>query len=221
MAFNGFQFEIAGSREQQVPGREDLARRGDSMDVPTTFPQPQPPTDPVVKRLDPATSEGGQASPPPPPRLDRFAELVSAESTILRQFRPGVLTAVVRPDPQSELRIELRLHRGQVEARASLERGDSEAFAAGWPELQASLLGQGIQLLPLGESMARSTDGAAGTGGTGGDSRQGRSGPDSDLHSDKRAFGVFSDVLKPSKGPLASKASAATGGTRHLLESWA
>lgn len=82
MAFNGFQFEIAGSREQQVPGREDLARRGGSTDVPTTFPQPQPPTDPVVKRLDPATSEGGQASPPPPPRLDRFAELVDRKSVV-------------------------------------------------------------------------------------------------------------------------------------------
>jgi hypothetical protein len=223
MTSDRFQPEIAGFREQQLPEREDFTRRGQSVEVPAAVSPLQPSTETAMKRPEPATPEGGPTSSPSLPRMDRLAELVTVEATVLRQFRPGTLTAVVRPDPHSELRIELRLHRGQVEARASLEKGDSAAFEAGWGELQETLRAQGITLQPLVESHARTeSQGNPATGtGLGSGSRQGRREAGAEERMAPMGFGTLADVLQPASGALGSKSTLATGGTRHLLESWA
>ena len=223
MTSDRFQPEIAGFREQQLPEREDFTRRGQSVEVPAAVSPLQPSTETAMKRPEPATPEGGPTSSPSLPRMDRLAELVTVEATVLRQFRPGTLTAVVRPDPHSELRIELRLHRGQVEARASLEKGDSAAFDAGWGELQETLRAQGITLQPLVESHARTeSQGNPATGtGLGSGSRQGRREAGAEERMAPMGFGTLADVLQPASGALGSKSTLATGGTRHLLESWA
>lgn len=189
----------------------------------STFPQPPTPIDPSVKTPEQPTFKAAQSPAASAPRVDRFAELVTTEATILRQFRPGVLTAVVRPDPASELRIELRLHRGQVEARATLDRGDSEAYQAAWGELQAHLRTQGIELQPLGSFPAtprkeESFQGTPADAGSG-DGRPSHRPPPHEGGPRMVAFGNLPDLLQPASSSPA--ASGVVGGTRHLLESWA
>jgi hypothetical protein len=226
MAYSAIQSEFAGSGETRTPGRAEMSRTGSVVEVASDFSQPPITQEPSVKRFDPAPSEAGSTATPSAPRLDRFAELISTEANILRQFRPGVLSAVVRPDAHSELRIELRLHRGQAEVRASLERGDLEAFKAGWPELQSNLLAQGIALLPLNEAPTAglagknpepSSFGAADSRSGG---RSGQRDNPQDLRGDVAPFG-FSGESSRSAAGKSSTSTGSVGGTRHLLESWA
>ncbi len=226
MAYSAIQSEFAGSGETRTPGRAEMSRTGSAVEVASDFPQPQIPQEPSVKRFDPAPSEAGSTATPSAPRLDRFAELISTEANILRQFRPGVLSAVVRPDAHSELRIELRLHRGQAEVRASLERGDLEAFKAGWPELQSNLLAQGIALLPLNEAPTAglagknpepSSFGAADSRSGG---RSGQRDNPQDLRGDVAPFGFPGESSRSAAGKSPTP-TGSVGGTRHLLESWA
>jgi hypothetical protein len=226
MAYSAIQSEFAGSGETRTPGRAEMSRTGSVVEVASDFSQPPITQEPSVKRFDPAPSEAGSTATPSAPRLDRFAELISTEANILRQFRPGVLSAVVRPDPHSELRIELRLHRGQAEVRASLERGDLEAFKAGWPELQSNLLAQGIALLPLNEAPTAglagknpepSSFGAADSRSGG---RSGQRDNPQDLRGDLAPFG-FSGESSRSAAAKSATPTGTVGGTRHLLESWA
>jgi hypothetical protein len=226
MAYSAIQSEFAGSGETRTPGRAEMSRTGSVVEVASDFSQPPITQEPSVKRFDPAPSEAGSTATPSAPRLDRFAELISTEANILRQFRPGVLSAVVRPDAHSELRIELRLHRGQAEVRASLERGDLEAFKAGWPELQSNLLAQGIALLPLNEAPTAglagknpepSSFGAADSRSGG---RSGQRDNPQDLRGDLAPFG-FSGESSRSAAAKSATPTGTVGGTRHLLESWA
>lgn len=226
MAYSAIQSEIAGSGETRTPGRAEMSRTGSAFEVTSDLPQPHVPQEPSVKRFDPAPSEAGSTATPSAPRLDRFAELISTEANILRQFRPGILSAVVRPDAHSELRIELRLNRGQAEVRASLERGDIEAFKAGWPELQSNLLAQGIALLPLNEAPVGSSAGKTpepsqfGAADPRSGGRSGHRDNPQDLRGDAASFGFPGESSRSTSAKSATPAGA-VGGTRHLLESWA
>lgn len=226
MAYSAIQSEIAGSGETRTPGRAEMSRTGSALEVASDLPQPQIPQEPSVKRFDPAPSEAGSTATPSAPRLDRFAELISTEANILRQFRPGILSAVVRPDAHSELRIELRLNRGQAEVRASLERGDIEAFKAGWPELQSNLLAQGIALLPLNEAPLGGSAGKTpepsqfGAADSRSGGRSGHRDNPQDLRGDAASFGFPGESSRSTSAKSATPAGA-VGGTRHLLESWA
>lgn len=86
---------------------------------------------------------------PAPRSTARLQELITGEAMLLQRIRSGSMTAVLRPDPSSELRVELRRRTGGIEIRATVERGDSQAIAEGWAGLQQQLRGQGINLLPL------------------------------------------------------------------------
>ena len=201
-----------------------MTRESAVVEATSAFPQPPTPTESSVKQTEPPTPKAPQPAAASAPRVDRFAELVASEATILRQFRPGVLTAVVRPDPGSELRIELRLHRGQVEARASLERGDAEAYQAAWGDLQNHLRSQGIDLQPLGSFPSTASKKEESLPGSQADagSRDGRPSHRPAPHEGVPrmvAFGNLPDLLQPSGSAPAS--SGVVGGTRHLLESWA
>jgi hypothetical protein len=79
----------------------------------------------------------------------RLQDLLTGEAVLFQRLRNGSMTAVLRPEPGSELRVELRRRQGGVEIRATVERGDSRAIADGWQELQQQLRGQGIVLHAL------------------------------------------------------------------------
>lgn len=218
MCFDGHQQEIAGFKRPGRTEREFSSSRAVGVEMQPSVPvQPQPQTDPLVNRDSLPSSLPGDVRRPMTANMDRLAELVTVEATILRQFKPGALTAVVRPDASSELRLELRLNRGQVEAQAVLEKGDLHAFAGGWEELQKSLRAQGIQLQPLVEMTNRPSAEMSGDG----QRRQPAGGNQNEPESKPWSIGGLPEVLRPAVAGIAARVSPATGGTRHLLESWA
>lgn len=99
-----------------------------------------------VEGTDPAPQRVESTAPRPATRLQ---ELMTDEAMVMQRFRTGSMTAVLRPDPSSELRVELRRRSGGIEIRATVERGDSQAIAEGWSGLQQQLRSQGIELLSL------------------------------------------------------------------------
>jgi len=116
-------------------------------------------------RGEPTPMVVAAASPelPVPKMSARLQELLSGELVLLQRLRTGSMTAVLRPDPGSELRVELRRRQGTIEIRATVERGDSRAISEGWPELQQQLRGQGIHLHSLErEPIAPSQRGSTG-----------------------------------------------------------
>lgn len=215
MRFDGHQPEIAGSKFPVPTNREFSASSRSGGVEALVIPQPQPqPELPVNRESLPVPADVRRS---PALQMDRLAELVSVEATILRQFKPGALTAVVRPDPSSELRLELRMHRGQVEAHAVLEKGDVQAFSAGWEDLQKSLRAQGIELQPLTENSSRPTSASTDDG----QRRQSSGREPNEREPASWALGGLPEVLKPAVAGIAARVVPTTGGTRHLLESWA
>jgi hypothetical protein len=81
--------------------------------------------------------------------ISRLADQLSGEVVLMQRLRSGVMTAVLKPDAHSELRVDLRRREGRLEIRATMERGDSQAISEGWSELQQQLRAQGVHLLPL------------------------------------------------------------------------
>ncbi len=75
------------------------------------------------------------------------------------------MAVVLKPDPQTEIRLEFATRDGQTEARAHVTGGDLQQLGSNWTQLQDSLAQQGIRLLPLsgGEALAMGT-GAQGEG---------------------------------------------------------
>ena len=75
------------------------------------------------------------------------------------------MAVVLKPDPQTEIRLEFATRDGQIEARAHVTGGDLQQLGSNWTQLQDSLAQQGIRLLPLsgGEALAMGT-GAQGDG---------------------------------------------------------
>jgi hypothetical protein len=163
MRFNGQRNELAEPIESGLParqiafesvGRSPEAARPDVAFVPLINAQatPMPSTEPTSPA--PALSQSNL--------VDRVAELIHTEAAVFRQVRPGNLTAVIRPDDQTEIRIHLRMDRGQVEAQASCEHGNLAALTAGWSELQTTLREHGVTLLPLAEASSPAYDAASG-----------------------------------------------------------
>ena len=154
----------------------------------------------------------------------RLQDLISGEVVLLQRLRTGSMTAVLRPDPGSELRVELRRRQGSIEIRATVERGDARMIAEGWPELQQQLRVQGIHLLSLERDPAPSpAQGGPETSGdrssqSGGRGRHPYPGPDAGSRSDGRT-----DAPASSSRTSSAKASAATSdrSSHRLLESWA
>jgi hypothetical protein len=226
MFHSAAQQDFAGPSQQGLPRPESPARRDAGADeVLSPAALPDPTNYPMNTRTRESVARGPEM-PHAGPRMNRLAELVHTEATVLRQFRPGVLTAVVRPDEGSEIRLELRLVRGQVEARAHVERGDAVAFAGGWTELQQSLKAQGIVLLPLGSPVEHRPAGSdaasaqsapAGQGSSG----QGREGGGHREPQGRWPLAGLPEILQPAVSGLTGKWTGKTGGTRHLLESWA
>jgi hypothetical protein len=154
----------------------------------------------------------------------RLQDLISGEVVLLQRLRTGSMTAVLRPDPSSELRVELRRRQGSIEIRATVERGDARMIAEGWSELQQQLRGQGIQLLSLERDPAPPpAQGGPETSGdrsfqSGGRGRHPHPTPDSGLRGDGPTD-ASSSSSRASSGKAHVPSSARP--PHRLLESWA
>ncbi len=73
-------------------------------------------------------------------------------ATELRQLNLNSLTAVLKPDANTEILLRLEQRGGAVEIQARFERGDFQNFNPHWEELQRSLAGQGVRL-PAGKRL--------------------------------------------------------------------
>lgn len=173
-------------------------------------------------------AEPGPATPVPEPSgsrtpTQRLQELLTGEVALFQRLRNGSMTAVLRPEPGSELRVELRRRQGSVEIRATVERGDTRAIAEGWSELQHQLRGQGIVLHPLerepSASAQRGAPDASGDRPSHPGGRGRHQGPAQDT------AGWPDGQPKPASSVASSAGgrppAAPRGSSRRLLESWA
>jgi hypothetical protein len=132
----------AGSLDSEPLGSLSLPRDVDpSMKMPSLAP--------AISVLNPFPETAEAVALPQARSITRLSDQLSGEVVLLQRLRTASMTAVLRPDAGSELRVELRRRDGRVEIRATLERGDAQAIAEGWPELQQHLRTQGVHLLPL------------------------------------------------------------------------
>jgi hypothetical protein len=132
----------AGSLDSEPLGSLSLPRDVDpSMRMPSLAP--------AISVLNPFPETAEAVALPQARSITRLSDQLSGEVVLLQRLRTASMTAVLRPDAGSELRVELRRRDGRVEIRATLERGDAQAIAEGWPELQQQLRTQGVHLLPL------------------------------------------------------------------------
>jgi hypothetical protein len=88
--------------------------------------------------------------------VDRTAAAIAAQAVHIRHQGRASLTLVVRPDGQTELRVDLRWIDGQVEARAILHHGDRSAVESRWADLQEQMHRHGVRLAPLEQGGATS-----------------------------------------------------------------
>ena len=131
-----------GSLDSEPVGALSVARDADpSMRMPSLAP--------AISELNQFPETVEVLALPQARSITRLSDQLSGEVVLLQRLRTASMTAVLRPDAGSELRVELRRREGRVEIRATLERGDAQAIAEGWPELQQQLRTQGVHLLPL------------------------------------------------------------------------
>lgn len=151
MAFDRFQMSVpetapqrrgAGPLEAESTGALSVARVTESS-------MGMPLLDPLIRESNRLPELPEAVAPPQARSVARLSDQLSGEVVLLQRLRTASMTAVLRPDAGSELRVDLRRREGRVEIRATLERGDAQAIAEGWPELQQQLRAQGIHLLPL------------------------------------------------------------------------
>ena len=210
----------AGSLDSEPLGSLSLARDVDpSMRMPSLAP--------AISELNPFPETAEAVALPQARSITRLSDQLSGEVVLLQRLRNASMTAVLRPDAGSELRVELRRRDGRVEIRATLERGDAQAIAEGWPELQQQLRTQGVHLLPLEregspDSSKASSDPAdersAHSGGRGRNQQ-----PAQDLAPEMggEAGQKARSHQARSAQPAALKPAALKPAHRPLLESWA
>lgn len=109
--------------------------------------------------VDPLRVDKGQgvlddrmtASEPLAARLERA---IMREVVSVRQLNADSMTVVLRPDPRSEIVLNLRQHQGQIEASARCESASFHVLNRDWAGLQESLAQMNVRLLPLERSPA-------------------------------------------------------------------
>ena len=181
--------------------------------------------------LDPLIRESNRLPEPPESMalpqarsITRLSDQLSGEVVLLQRLRTTSMTAVLRPDAGSELRVDLRRRDGRVEIRATLERGDAQAIAEGWPELQQQLRAQGVHLLPLEREGSPDSTKASSDLAEERSAQSGGRGRNQPPPQDP-APGAGGELgQKPRSHPARSAASSSADPKpdhRHLLESWA
>lgn len=153
---------------------------------------------------------------------------VPGEAHWLRQLETSVhqlastgtdhLTLVVKPDEQTAIRLEFRLHDGQVEARAQCERGSFAQLNAEWGQLQQALSSSGVRLSPLVVLPDRG-EGSSGLGSSSFDAA-GSSSQQDHSRSARADFDLGPDESRPGADPRRASQVRQLSATR-LLERWA
>lgn len=67
----------------------------------------------------------------------------------IRSQGSGSMNVVLRPDPNTQLSVQLRNHAGGIQVLVTMERGDATHLKGAWEGLQQSLAQQGVQLSDL------------------------------------------------------------------------
>jgi hypothetical protein len=83
---------------------------------------------------------------------ERVKAVVSHEVEVLKSAGAGSLAVMLRPDPETELFVQITRTGDGFDAFVRVEKGDSADLRQGWERLQASLAGQQVRLLPLQSS---------------------------------------------------------------------
>jgi hypothetical protein len=181
-----------------------------------------PPLAPTISEPNrfPETAEGGAL--PQARSVVRLSDQLSGEVILLQRLRTESMTAVLRPDAGSELRVDLRRRDGRIEIRATLERGDAQAIAEGWPELQQQLRAQGVHLLPLEREVPADSSKAPSDPMSERSAHSGGRGRNQQPSQDSAPAMGGEAGQKAQSHPARSAPSAALKPTqRPLLESWA
>lgn len=67
----------------------------------------------------------------------------------IRSQGPGSMNVVLKPDPNTQLSVQLRNHAGGVQVMVTVERGDASHLRGAWEGLQHAFAQQGVQLSDL------------------------------------------------------------------------
>jgi hypothetical protein len=205
----------AGPLEAESIGASSVARVTESS-------MGMPLLDPLIRESN-RLPELPEAVPLPQARsVARLSDQLSGEVVLLQRLRTASMTAVLRPDAGSELRVDLRRREGRVEIRATLERGDAQAIAEGWPELQQQLRAQGIHLLPLEREINLDSSKASSDPADERSAHSGGRGRNQQPAQDP-APGLGGEAGQKTRSNTAHSAPSVPSKPdhRHLLESWA
>lgn len=205
----------AGSLDSKPLGSLSVARDVDpSMRMPSLAP--------AISELNPFPETAEAVALPQARSITRLSDQLSGELVLLQRLRTESMTAVLRPDAGSELRVDLRRRDGRIEIRATLERGDAQAIAEGWPELQQQLRAQGVHLLPLEREVPADSSKASSDPMSERSAHSGGRGRNQQPSQDSAPAMGGEAGQKAQSHPARSAPSAALKPTqRPLLESWA
>lgn len=226
MAFDRFQMSApetapqrrgAGPLEAESTGAVSVARVTESS-------MGMPLLDPLIRESNRLPEPPEAIALPQARSVTRLSDQISGEVVLLQRLRTASMTAVLRPDAGSELRVDLRRREGRVEIRATLERGDAQAIAEGWPELQQQLRAQGVHLLPLEREVSPDSAKASSDLAEERSAQSGGRGRNQPPPQDPAPGAGGEMGQKPRSHPAQSTSSSAAASKpdhRHLLESWA
>ena len=205
----------AGPLEAESTGAVSVARVTESS-------MGMPLLDPLIRESNRLPELPEAIALPQARSVARLSDQLSGEVVLLQRLRTASMTAVLRPDAGSELRVDLRRREGRVEIRATLERGDAQAIAEGWPELQQQLRAQGIHLLPLERETNLNSSKASSDPADERSAHSGGRGRNQQPPQDP-APGLGGEVGQKTRSHTAHSAPSGPSKPdhRHLLESWA
>ncbi len=205
----------AGSLEAESIGASSVVRVTESS-------MGMPLLDPLIRESNRLPELPEAVALPQARSVARLSDQLSGEVVLLQRLRTASMTAVLRPDAGSELRVDLRRREGRVEIRATLERGDAQAIAEGWPELQQQLRAQGIHLLPLERETNLNSSKASSDPADERSAHSGGRGRSQQPPQDP-APGLGGEVGQKTRSHTAHSAPSVPSKPdhRHLLESWA
>lgn len=207
----------AGPWEAESTGAVSVARVTES-----SMGMPLP--DPLIRESNRLPEPPEAIALPQARSVTRLSDQLSGEVVLLQRLRTASMTAVLRPDAGSELRVDLRRREGRVEIRATLERGDAQAIAEGWPELQQQLRAQGVHLLPLEREVSPDSAKASSDLAEERSAQSGGRGRNQPPPQDPAPGAGGQMGQKPRSHQAQSTASSSAASKpdhRHLLESWA
>jgi hypothetical protein len=101
-------------------------------------------------RAEPSVSHAGAAA-------EAVRRAIDTAAAGLGRADGGSVSLILRPDPNTQLALHVKLQQGHIEALAVVEHGDIAALGAGWTHLQSRLAEQGVRLAPLVPGSEHST----------------------------------------------------------------